>query len=401
MPEFAYSARSLTGEDVTGMISAASKRDALAMLSERSLFPLRVESRQGGKPWFEWKRKIKVPMIAASLTQLADLLQNGVPLLGALDILSEQAPHPALCEVFGEVRDQLAEGGSLDAILAKYPHIFDALMISMVRAGVEGAFLEDALKRTADFMEQQEEVKGRVIAAMMYPAILMSAGTVIVTVMIVFFVPRFADLFARLEQEGGLPGPTIALLAISDTIRDYGVFIAAGLVAAGVGASRYLKTPPGRLLADQWKIKIPVAGPIFLMSAISRFCRVLGTLLKNGVPLLRSLEISSDSAGNIVLANALRQSAEQISSGESLSKPLAKCGLIPRGVMAMITTAEESNNLDQVLINVADGIDRRNARQLDMMVRLLEPVMLLVLGGVILFVLVGLLLPVFDMSAAM
>jgi type II secretory pathway component PulF len=179
------------------------------------------------------------------------------------------------------------------------------------------------------------------------------------------------------------------------------IFIAAGLVAAGVFASRFLKTPQGRLLADQWKIKIPVAGPIFLMSAISRFCRVLGTFLRNGVPLLRSLEISSDSAGNIVLANALRQSAEQISSGESLSKPLAKCGLIPRGVMAMITTAEESNNLDQVLINVADGIDRRNARQLDMMVRLLEPVMLLVLGGVILFVLVGLLLPVFDMSSAM
>src|SRR5690606_15005124 len=192
--------------------------------------------------------------------------------------------------------------------LARYPHIFDELMISMVRAGVEGAFLEDALKRTADFMELQEELKGRVVAAMMYPAILMGAGTIIVTVMIVFFVPRFADLFARLEQEGGLPGPTIALLAVSDTLRDYGWLIAAALIAAGAGVRHFLRTPRGRLLSDQWKIKIPVAGPIFLMSAISRFCRVLGTLLRNGVPLIRSLEISSDSAGNAVLANALRES---------------------------------------------------------------------------------------------
>ena len=155
------------------------------------------------------------------------------------------------------------------------------------------------------------------------------------------------------------------------------------------------------MLIDRWKLKIPVAGPIFLNYAVSRFCRVLGTLLRNGVPLLKSLEISSESAGNLVLAQAITHSAENISTGNTLSRPLADCGLIPRTVMAMISVAEESNNLDNVLVSIADGIDRKTARQLDIMVRLVEPVMLLVMGVVILFVLTALLLPIFDMSAAL
>jgi general secretion pathway protein F/type IV pilus assembly protein PilC len=146
---------------------------------------------------------------------------------------------------------------------------------------------------------------------------------------------------------------------------------------------------------------LPLAGKIFLGYAVSRFCRVLGTLLKNGVPLLRALEISSESAGNIVLARAIRQSAENVSAGDTLSRPLASCGLIPRPVMAMITIAEQSNNLDEVLVYIADTIDRQNSRQIDTMVRLVEPLMLLVMGGLIMFIISALLLPVFDMSSAL
>jgi general secretion pathway protein F/type IV pilus assembly protein PilC len=201
------------------------------------------------------------------------------------------------------------------------------------------------------------------------------------------------------QQGGGLPAATVALLWISHTLGRYGVFLA-GAVALGVLWLRQaVRTERGRLVADRVKLRIPVAGPIFLNSAVSRFCRVLGTLLKNGVPLLKALNISSDSAGNKVLAVAIRASAENISSGESLSRPLATCGLIPKSIMAMISVAEESNSLDTVLVSIADGLDRKIGRQLDIMVRLVEPVMLLVMGTVILFVLVALLLPVFDMSA--
>jgi general secretion pathway protein F/type IV pilus assembly protein PilC len=269
----------------------------------------------------------------------------------------------------------------------------------MVRAGSEGAFLEDALKRTADFLEKQEELRGKVVGAMTYPAILAGAGVFITVMLVVFFVPKFSDLFKSMEERGGLPMATVALLALSDLLGKYGIFVAAALGGLFYWARRQLNTERGRMFADRAKLKLPIAGKIFLGYAISRFCRVLGTLLHNGVPLIKSLEISSDSTGNRVLAQAIRQSAENVSSGETLAKPLAECGLIPRPVMAMISVAEESNNLDNVLVNISDGIDRQTSVQLDLMVRLLEPLTLMVMASAILFVLVALLLPVFQMSS--
>lgn len=400
MPQFSYLARTTSGENVTGVITAGSERETLNLLTEKSLFPLQVEPVAAARIRWQFQRGVKAQAIATNLSQLADLLQNGVPLLKALDILAEQATQRELARVLTDVRDQISEGASLDEAFARHPQVFNELTVSMVRAGSEGAFLEDALKRTADFLELQEELKWRVVGAMAYPSFLAGAGTIVTIVLIVFFVPKFATLFARLEQQGGgLPGPTVALLWLSDFLGRYGIFLALGLGGLFFWLRRRVQTPRGRLLADRWKLKIPVAGSIFLQSAVSRFCRVLGTLLRNGVPLLKALEISSDSAGNKVLADAIRTSAENVTAGETLSRPLAQCGLVPRPVMAMISVAEESNNLDSVLVNIADTLDRKIARQLDIMVRLVEPMMLLIMGGVILFVLVALLLPVFDMSA--
>jgi general secretion pathway protein F/type IV pilus assembly protein PilC len=402
MPQFTYLARTPSGEDVAGSITAGSKRETLNLLAEKGVFALRVEPVRETAGRWRFRRRIKRRAIATNLSQLADLLQNGVPLLTALNVLAEQAAERELAVVLADVRDRVAEGASLDEAFAHHPKVFDELTVNMVRAGSEGAFLEDALKRTADFLELQEELKWRVVGAMAYPCFLAVASALVTTVLIVFFVPKFASLFARLEQQGGgLPWATVVLLWLSDFVRSYGVFFAAALGGALFWLQSAVKTERGRATADRWKLRIPVAGPIFLNSAISRFCRVLGTLLRNGVPLLKALEISSESAGNRVLARAIRASAENISSGDTLSRPLAQCGLVPRPVMAMIRVAEESNNLDSVLVNIADALDRKIARQLDVMVRLIEPMMLLVMGGVILFVLVALLLPVFDMSASM
>ena len=220
--------------------------------------------------------------------------------------------------------------------------------------------------------------------------------------MVVFFVPKFAELFERLQQQGGgLPWATVALLALSDFLGRFGLVLLAVLAALGYGLRRAIQTDRGRLNMDRWRLKIPVAGAIFLNAAVSRFCRVLGTLLHNGVPLLRALEISSTSTGNKILGQAVLASATNISAGDTLARPLAECGLFPRAIMAMISVAEESNALDTVLLNIADALDRKISRQLDIMVRLVEPVLLLVMGSVILFVLVALLLPVFEMSTNM
>ncbi len=402
MPEFAYTARTLAGEDVAGTISAATKRESLTLLADQALFPLRVESAEPAKPRWQIKKRVTPQVLATTLTQLADLLQNGVPLMGALEILADQATHPGLAEVLADVRDQVAEGASLEDALAAYPDVFNELAISMVRAGAEGAFLEDALKRTADFMELQEELKSRFVGAMFYPAFLAVVGFTVTVVLIVVFVPKFAELFTMLERTGrGLPLITVVLLGLSDILGKYGLVLAA--VGAGLiyWLRRFSATERGRLIFDRVKLKAPLAGKVFLGYAVSRFCRILGTLLRNGVPILRALEISSESTGNRVLGRAILESAENISAGETLSKPLAECGVIPRSVMAMIAVAEEANTLDDVLVNIADGIDRKLGRQLDMLVRMIEPMMLLVMGVVIMFVLIGLLLPIFEMSTMM
>ncbi len=402
MPEFAYTARTLSGENVAGTISAGTKRETLALLAEKSLFPIQVENAEAGQIKLGFKKRVGASVLAATLTQLADLLQNGVPLLSALEILSEQATHATMGEVLADIRDKVSEGESLDAAFASHPDVFNELTISVIRAGSEGAFLEDALTRTADFLELQEQLKNKVVGAMTYPAFLAVAGFIVVVVLIVFFVPKFESLFERVEREGGgLPMPTIMLLGLSDLLGGYGLYIMAGMGALGSWLWKLIKTPAGQMFMDKWKLKLPLFGKIFLSSALSRFCRILGTLLQNGVPILRALEISAESTGNKVLAEAITKSAENISSGDTLSKPLAECGLFPRPIMAMISVAEESNNLDNVLVSVADTIDRKTAQQLDVMVRLIEPIMLLLMGSVILFVMIALLLPVFEMSTTM
>jgi general secretion pathway protein F/type IV pilus assembly protein PilC len=402
MPEFSYTARTAAGASVSGTMTAASKRELLCALADRALFPLRVESIEAPKPRWSFGGRIKTQAVATNLMQLSDLLRNGVALLSALEILRDQAVPAALGEIFGQLHDMVAEGVSLDTAFARFPNVFDELTVSMVRAGSEGAFLEDALKRTSDFLELQEQLKSRVTGAIIYPAFLAVAGFCVVTVLIVFFVPKFAELFAKLERQGGgLPTATVVLLWLSNTLSRYGILLVIGVGMLVNWLRRRAKTPAGRMFVDQWKLKIPIMGSIFLNSAVSRFCRVLGTLLQNGVPLLKALEISSDSAGNRILSGAIQASAENISSGETLSRPLATCGLIPRPIMAMITVAEESNNLDNVLVSIADGMDRKISQQLDIMVRLIEPILLLVMGAVILFVLVALLMPVFDMNSAM
>lgn len=402
MAEFTYTARTAAGKNTSGVIVANNKREVFSLLRERALYPMRVDEAKGPVRLWPKSRRIKAELLANNLTQLADLLQNGVSLMAALDVLVGQSTHEVMTEVLTDVRDKVAEGVPFDAALARHPDIFGELAISMVRAGSEGAFLEDALKRTADFLEMQEEMKGQVMGAMAYPAFLAVAGAAVTVVLIVFFVPKFAELFESLKKGNGLPGPTIALLAISDFLGSkYGVALAAGMVGLFFWMRKQMQAESARYLVDKYKIKLPAVGPIFLSTALSRFCRVLGTLLTNGVPLLRALEISSDATGNRVLAEAISSSAKNISSGETLSRPLQECGLFPKPIMAMITIAEESNNLEKVLINIADGIDRRIGRQLNVMVRLLEPSMLMVLGAVVLFVLTALLLPVFEMSSNM
>jgi general secretion pathway protein F/type IV pilus assembly protein PilC len=293
------------------------------------------------------------------------------------------------------------DGATLAEAMARHPRVFNEMAVNMVRAGGEGGFLEDALERIASITEEQEELKSRTMGALAYPVVLATIGTIIVSILIVFFVPQFGVMFERLRERGELPWLTEALLAVSEGVWPWGMIVAFFALVGLAWGWAQLQTEKGRRFRDTCKLRMPVAGGIFQNLAVARFCRVLGTMLKNGVPILRSLEISRQAAGNVILSDAIEQASENISSGEALAAPLAACGHFPRTVVEMIAVAEESNTLDEVLVEIAESLERQTSRRLELMVRLIEPLMLLVMAGVVLLVVIALLWPIIKMSEAL
>lgn len=396
MPDFAYIARDMSGQKVTGSLSAATEREAISILAGRSLFPVQVTADR--KVAAGSNLYVKGQVMATAYAQLAALLRSGVPLLRALTVMRDQTSHKNLKAVLEDLQRRVEDGSSLGDAMARSPRAFSEMAINMVRAGAEGGFLEEALERVASFTETQEELKGRTLGAVIYPIVIGIVGTAVVTVLIVFFVPKFATMFDQLRQRGELPWATDVLLAISDSLRSYGLFALAAIVAAFYLVRRSLQSEQGRRRADAIKLKIPMFGTIFQSFAVARFCRVLGTLLHNGVSILKALEISREATSNRILSEAIAEASTNISAGQSLAGPLSASGHFPKMVVEMIAVAEESNTLDRVLVEIADGLERRTTRQLDLLVRMLEPIMLLLLAVIVLMVVVALLVPVIKMS---
>jgi general secretion pathway protein F/type IV pilus assembly protein PilC len=400
VPEFAYEALASTGQRSWGNLVATSEREVMAMLDARGLFPVRIQPAKAARTGSTWGRRIRSRYIATFFGQLADLLHSGVPLLRSLDILEKQSSQPALSAMIREIRARVADGTGLAEAMAQHPRAFDELAVSMVRAGQEGGFMEDVLRRIADFTEHQEDLKAKVIGALAYPVFLAVVGFIVLNVLVIFFVPRFEPIFEKLEEKGELPALTMGLVATSHFLQHQGIWFVAGLAGAYYGFRKWMATPAGRLRVDHWRLRLPGAGNIYLNFALSRFTRILGTLLHNGIPILQALKIAKDSMGNRVLTQAIERSAENITAGDSLAAPLAACPLLPRDVVEMVAVGEESNSLETVLLNIANGLDKRTSRQLELFVRLLEPVMLLVMAAITLLVVAGLLLPVFKMGSA-
>jgi general secretion pathway protein F len=396
MAEFQYIARDNSGQRVSGTIAAATRREALAAIAGQALFP--VEVKGAATATATRNRRIRAQVVAVMYGQLADLLRSGVPLLRSLDVLRRQTTHAGLVRVLDDVHHHVEEGESLAEAMRRYPRVFGEMATSMVHAGGEGGFLEEALSRVAEFTEAQDDLKKRVVGAMAYPAFLAVAGTIIVAVLLIFFVPKFDTLFEDLRKKKALPAMTDVVLGTSRFLQSSWYWVAGLMVVGFIGLGRWTGTEAGRVWRDRFKLRLPLVGGIYLNLAIARFCRVLGTLLHNGVPILRSLEISSDATGNRILAQAIRAASEDVSAGQRLAGRLAQSGHFPAAVVEMIAVAEESNTLESVLLTIADSLERRTWRRLDLLVRLLEPLMLLILAGIVLILVIALLLPVLSMS---
>jgi general secretion pathway protein F len=404
MPDFTYEAMARTGSKSTGTIAANSEREAAMALDAKGLFPLsiaksRTQSTGSGSTGFFAKR-VKGRHLATFYSQLADLLHTGVPLLRSLELLERQSTNPTLQSVLRDIRGKVADGTGLAQSMAAHPRVFNELAVSMVRAGQEGGFLEDVLKRIAAFVEHQEDMKSKVIGAMAYPVFLAIAGFTVLNVLVIFFIPKFEPIFAKLKEKDDLPQLTMYLMGFSNFLRSWPGWLTGAVIVAALTYFVTWTRGAGRVWADKRRIRLPLFGKIFLQLSLTRFTRILGTMLHNGIPILRALNIAKDSTGNRVLSMAIEKSAENVTAGEKLADPLRKSGYFPPDVVEMIAIAEESNNLEKVLIDISDSLEKRTARQLDLMVKLLEPIMLLIMASLTLVVVAGLLLPIFRMGRA-
>ena len=393
MASYQYIARTPKGEEVTGVMQADNESAVARALDERQLFPVRVTAAAAPRQ-LRGGGRVRLRDLAALYGQLADLLRSGVPLLRSLETLIRASANRKLAGVVSSVHAQVSDGKSLAEAMSAHPRLFTALHVAMVSAGERGGFLEDVLASLAGYLDRADDLRSRIRGALIYPAVLTVLGLVAVLGILVVLVPLFRPVFAGMT----LPLPTKVLLGLSSIVRERWVYVLVVLGVAVCGGAALLRSAAGRRVWDSWQLRIPLAGKLIRSLCITRFCRILGTMLKNGVPILQSLSISKDAAGSLALAKTIETATEHVRAGDKLAGPLAAGGLFPADVLEMIAVAEESNQMEKVLLQVADNTERRVNRQLDTAVRLVEPLILVVIAGAIAFVAVGLLYPIFTMS---
>lgn len=400
MPTFRYIAMTSSGDRVAGELSGASEQAALAELESRRLLPVQVSESKGPSSSVKGGRVSKRAM-ATAYTQIADLLRAGVPLLRALKVMAAQKSNPRLATSFAAIAEDVSQGTDLADAVADRPTTFPAIHAAMIRAGEKGGFLEQVLGRLGSLLAAQADMKARVLGSLIYPAVLALVGIVILGGVFAFFVPQFEPMFEQLRQKGRLPAATRLVLAMGHLVGRQ-VWLLALVGVFGVVAAWHVRRDAilRRRILDL-QLRIPVLGPLLKSLALTRVLRVLGTMLQNAIPMLSALQIARDAAGLPALEAAVDRAADSVKHGHSLAQPMAESGLIPPDIVEMIIVGEAANNLDSVLLTVAETLDKRIERQLGTAVKLIEPLILMVLAGFVALVAAGLILPMTQMAQAL
>ena len=328
---------------------------------------------------------------------LSSLLAAGVPLSRALVILYKEASTPSAADKWKEIHDLVINGTSLADAMGKSPETFPRVYVAMVQAGETGGFLDLVLAQIADFQSREKELRSKVMTAMLYPSILLVLALGVVTFLLTFFIPRFQTVFAGFGA--ALPWLTQAIIAVSHAVRSYGLLLVAGLGTAGFLVRSWFASEKGRRTWEGLILRAPIVGPLVAQFAMARFCRMLGTLLAAGVPLVQGLNVARKSIGNQILVDAVSRSIERVQEGEQLGRSLADCGgLFPSSVLEMISVAEESGKLDHELIRIANVTEGDLDRELKTAVALAEPLMLFFIAGFIGTIFIGMVLPIFTLQ---
>lgn len=392
MATWTYDARSGTGELISGRVQAGSREVVLAELRGRGLLPVRVsESRE---PLFQ--RRVGTAALSSMFRSLSDLVASGVPLLRSLKLLAKGRANQHLSTVLSDIADQVADGTTMANAMASHPNAFGPVHVAMVRAGEQGGFLAEVLVDLADLLERQATLRSRVIGNLVYPAILVVTGVGAIVFALVAFVPKFKPFFARIE----VPAATRMLLALSDFVVGWWPLLLVA-IAVFVGVIISLRGRPNtRLVIGAVTLRTPIVNALIRDLSMARFGRLFGTLLGSSVGVLPALEIARASAGQPQLEKAIQSAQDAIRSGESMSERLGATGVVAEEVVEMIAIAEAANALPRVMVKIAEAAERRVDQRLDLLLRLMEPILLLGVAGMVVFIFAALVLPMMRMSSA-
>jgi type IV pilus assembly protein PilC len=395
MPTFKYTAKETTGKTVSGILEYSDKELLIDALRKKGLVIISIEEIAKRRVMF-LGGSVKLDEIVIFSRQLATMVDSGIPLVQALDILCEQIETPVFKNVLAKVKDDVETGSSLSDALARHPVVFSTLYVNMVRAGESSGALDDILDRLAAYLEKSSMLQRKVKSSLVYPAVVITMAILITLVMLIKVIPTFKGIFAMLG--GTLPLPTRILIIISDTIREMFLYVVAVIVVIIFALKKYLRTSQGKENFDKTLLRLPILGALFKKVAVAKFSRTLATLVKSGVPILVSLEIVGKTAGNAVIEKAVESVRNGIKEGENIADPLAKSGAFPPMVVRMIKVGEQTGQLEKMLTKIADFYEDQVDAAVSGLTSLIEPLIIAFLGIVIGGIVIAMFLPVFKLT---
>ena len=425
MPRFNYIALDARGQESTGLMEAGSPNEVIGQLRQAGYFPTSVfeEGKAGaaaakvaapaavkaarapkvrGKGSSLFQRKtIKPKLLMIFTRQLATLIDSGLPLLRSLTVLSKQERDSVLRNTINKLSDGVQSGGTFSEALAQHPGIFNDLYVNMVKAGELGGVLEVVLNRLAEFQEKATKIRNKVKAAMVYPIIVMIMAVGIMVFLLIFIVPKFEAIFHDMLGDKPLPGITLFVIGVSRTVQDHWLILLGVLIAVIAGYKFTNGAKAGRAALDSFKLRVPLFGDLIRKTAISRFSRTLGTLVTSGVPILQALTITKETAGNMVIAGAISQVHDSVKEGESIVQPLEASGAFPPMVISMIDVGEETGQLPEMLLKVADVYDDEVDNSVAALTSMLEPLMIVFLALVVGTIVIALFMPLISIISGL
>jgi len=396
MPQFTYTARAINGDLKSATIEAPNRDEVIKQLKQQRMNVVKID--EGSAVKRKRLGAIKMRDIVIFTRQFSTMINAGLPLVQALDILATQSENPALKDITRQVVFDVESGNTVADALRKHPKAFSELYVNMVAAGEAGGILDTILMRLAIFMEKNDALIRKVKGAMIYPAVIMSVAAIAITVLLIFVIPTFQTMFESAHI--ALPLPTRIVIGLSHALKTYWWALILMVGASVFLLRRYYATPNGKLTIDRLMLKAPVLGDVLRKSAVSRFTRTLGTLISSGVSILDGLEITAKTSGNRVIQDAIMESRASIAGGETIAAPLKKSQVFPPMVISMISVGEQTGGLDEMLTKIADFYDEEVDAAVSGLLALMEPVMIVFLGVVVGGMVIAMYLPIFDMVNA-